>query len=130
MASPEVEPPMTSCQCSTGNWLASRMPRRAQRSSKDFEEVGPSLSREVRLSRRISGRTCWSAAPLGPPSLPRRWTPRPSPSPVRSWRSGTASARLPARCGPTMPAGWGDGVRRTPRRRRVAAPRQEPHDSP
>ena len=29
-----------------------------------------------------------------------------------------------------MPPGWGHGVGRTPRRRRVAAPRQEPCDSP
>ena len=49
MASPEVEPPMTSCQCSTGNWLASRVPQRAQRSSKDLEEVVASLSREARV---------------------------------------------------------------------------------
>ena len=130
MASPEVEPPMTSCQCSTGNWLASRMPRRAQRSSKDFEEVGPSLSREVRLSRRISGRTCWSAAPLDPPAS--RAAGRRAQARRRCARGGAAPPPpdSPARCGPTMPAGWGDGVRRTPRRRRVAAPRQEPHDSP
>ena len=46
MASPKVGSPTTSCQCSTGIWLASSVPRRASPAVvEDFEEGVPPLTR-------------------------------------------------------------------------------------